>query len=218
MFTHIRQLLAKEIQLEFRQKQAINGILLYIVSTVFISYLSFKTIISPAAWNALLWIILLFASVNASSKSFNYESKNRFLYLYTLVSPQELILSKIIYNILLMLFVSVLCFLCYSLFIGNMVQNTGLFVLILFLGSIGLSALLTLVAGIASKTNNNFSLMAILSFPLIIPLLMILIRLSKNAVDGLAGSVSFKLLAVLGLLDVIVIILAYLLFPYLWKE
>ena len=218
MLERVQKLLLKEIQLELRQKYAINGIILYIVSTVFISYLSFKSIISPPAWNALFWMILLFASVNASAKSFNAESRNRFLYIYSLISPQELIISKILYNILLMLIVSLICFACYSLFIGNLVQDTGLFLLNILLGSIGLSSLLTLVSAIASKTNNNFSIMAILSFPIIVPLLMVLIRISKNAVDGLSWSISNKLILTLGALDAVIIALAFMLFPYLWKE
>ena len=218
MLERIQKLLLKEIQLELRQKYAINGIILYIVSTVFISYLSFKSIISPPAWNALFWMILLFASVNASAKSFNAESRNRFLYIYSLISPQELIISKILYNILLMLMVSFICFACYSLFIGNLVEDTGLFLLNILLGSIGLSSLLTLVSAIASKTNNNFSIMAILSFPIIVPLLMVLIRISKNAVDGLSWSISNKLILTLGALDMVIIALVFMLFPYLWKE
>src|SRR5688572_5280116 len=94
----VKHLFVKEFFLELRQKYAINGILLYVVSTIFISYLSFKRILNPGVWNALFWIILLFASVNAASKSFIQESKGRLLYLYTVASPQAVILSKMIYN------------------------------------------------------------------------------------------------------------------------
>ncbi|MGZ4158438.1 MAG: heme exporter protein CcmB, partial [Bacteroidia bacterium] len=80
----IKYLVAKEIKQEMRNKYALGGILLYVVSTVFVSYLSFKKIVNPATWNALFWIILLFASINAIAKSFISETKGRLLYLYTL--------------------------------------------------------------------------------------------------------------------------------------
>lgn len=214
----VKHLFIKEFSLELRQKYAINGILLYVVSTIFISYLSFKKILNPTTWNALFWIIMLFAAVNAASKSFIQETKGRLLYLYTIASPQAVILSKIIYNAFLIVCLSFLCFLFYSLFLGGIVQDVWLFSIVLFFGGTGFASVLTLMSAIASKTNNNFSLMAVLSFPVMVPLLMTLIKISKNAIDGLDWSVSYNYLLVLLLLNVIVCVLSYLLFPYLWKD
>ncbi|HSH66512.1 MAG TPA: heme exporter protein CcmB, partial [Bacteroidia bacterium] len=131
--------------------------------------------------------------------------------------PQAIILSKIIYNSLLLLVLSGLCFLVYSLFIGNIVQDTSLFLLTLILGSCGFSSLLTMVSAISSKTGNNFTLMAILSFPIMMPLLMVLIKLSKNALDGLENWDTNYLL-ILVCINVIIIALSYLLFRYLWRD
>jgi heme exporter protein B len=216
----IRQILflfLKEIKLEVRNKYALGGILLYVVSTIFISYLSFKRIINPATWNALFWIILLFASVNAVSKSFISETKGRLLYIYSIASPQSVIIAKIFYNCILISILSLLCFTVYSLFIGNIIQDLALFILTLLLGSVGFASLLTMVSAIAAKTNNNFTLMAILSFPIIMPLLIVLIKLSKNAIDGLDVWDSNGLLILL-FLNVIIITSSYLLFPYLWRD
>ncbi len=213
----ITNLILKELRLELRNKYALGGILLYVVSTVFISYLSFKKIVTPATWNALFWIILLFASINAIAKSFITETKGRLLYLYTLTSPQAVILSKIIYNSLLLLVLSGLCLSAYTLFIGNIIQDLPLFLLTLVLGSFGFSSLLTMVSAIASKAGNNFTLMAILSFPIIIPLLMVLIKLSKNAIDGLEQW-DLSYVGILLLLNLIIITLSYLLFRYLWRD
>ena len=184
----IKYLIIKELKLELRNKYALGGILLYVVSTVFVSYLSFKKIVTPSTWNALFWIILLFASINAIAKSFITETKGRLLYMYTLASPQAVILSKIIYNSLLLIVLSGLCLLAYSLFIGNIIQDLPLFLVTLLLGSLGFSSLLTMVSGIASKAGNNFTLMAILSFPIMIPLLMVLMKLSKNAIERWANA------------------------------
>jgi heme exporter protein B len=215
----IKHLIIKEAQLELRSKYALSSILLYLVSTVFISYLAFKSITNPVIWNALFWIIMVFAAINAISKSFIQENSGRLLYYYTLASPQAIILSKIIYNIILMAFLSLACFGFYSLFIGNnIVQDIPLFLLVLFLGSSGFSGILTMTSAIASKTQSNFALMAVLSFPLLVPLLLALMKVSKNAVDGLAHSVSYPYLWSLGLINIMVIVLSYLLFPYLWRD
>lgn len=200
-----------------RNKYALGGILLYVVSTVFVCYLSFKKIIDPRTWNALFWIILLFASINAVAKSFISETRGKLLYLYTLVSPQAVILSKIIYNSFLLILLSSLCLFVYTLFVGNIIQDIQLFFVTLLLGSFGFSSLLTMVSAIASKSSNNFTLMAILSFPIMIPLLMVLLKLSKNAIDGLEQWDS-NYLMVLVFLNVIIVALSYLLFRYLWRD
>lgn len=214
----VKHLIAKEITLEIRQKYVLNSILLYVVSTVFISHLTFRQVIQVPTWNALFWIIILFASINAVSKSFVQEGRGRQLYLYTLASPEAIIVSKIVYNMLLMIVLSVLCLLSYTLLFGSLVQDMFLFFINLVLGSIGFSSILTMVSAISSKTNNNFTLMAILSFPLIIPLLMTLIHVSKNAIDGLELSVSYFYLGILVAMNVIIVVLSYLLFPYLWRD
>lgn len=213
----IRFLIAKEIKLELRNKYALGGILLYVVATVFVSYLCFKRIVTPATWDALFWIILLFASINAIAKSFISETKGRLLYIYTIASPQAVILSKIIYNSLLLTVLSGLCLFIYGLFIGNIIQDLPLFLVTLLLGSLGFSSLLTMVSAIASKSGNNFTLMAILSFPIMIPLLMVLIKLSKNALDGLENW-DVQYLSILVFINVIIIALSYLLFRYLWRD
>jgi heme exporter protein B len=217
MVNQIKQLVLKELKLEMRNKYALGGILLYVVSTVFVSYLSFKKIINPATWNALFWIILLFASINGVAKSFIGETRGRLLYYYTLTSPQAVIISKIIYNSILLIVISGLCLLVYGLFVGNIIQDLLLFLIVLTLGSFGFASLLTMVSAIASKSSNNFTLMAIMSFPILMPLLIVLIKLSKNAIDGLENW-DLNYLMVLMFMNVIIIALSYLLFRYLWRD
>jgi heme exporter protein B len=75
-----------------------------------------------------------------------------------------------------------------------------------------------MISAIASKAGNNGTLMAILSFPVIIPVILILIRLSKRAMDGIERSLSYGDIGVLFAINAIVITTALLLFPYLWRD
>lgn len=221
MLKEISVLIQKELTLEWRQKYALNGILLYVVSAVFITYLSVGAKsgnLSINSWNALYWIIILFSAVNAVAKSFIQEHQGRQLYYYMIASPEAIILSKIIYNTGLTLILALLGYGVFSVILGNPVQDQGLFLLNLILGSIGFSASLTMVSGIASKAGNNATLMAILSFPIIIPILLMSIRISKNALDGLDWSVSVDKLLALAAINAIVAVTGYILFPYLWRS
>lgn len=211
----------KEFLLEWRQRYALNGMLLYIVGAVFVCYLSFNARrgqLTPIVWNTLFWIILLFTAINAIAKSFVQERAGRQLYYYTLASPQQIILSKILYNTALMLVLSFLGFGVYAFVLGNPVQDVPLYLLTLVLGAVGFAASLTLVSGIASKAENPATLMAVLSFPIILPLLLMLLKVSKNALDGLDRSVSWNEIGTVLAIDAIVLTLSWLLFPFLWRS
>jgi heme exporter protein B len=218
-------LLKKEIVLEWRSKYAFNGVLLYVVSTVFICYISFNlspgfknTQGYPIVWNILFWIIILFASVNAIAKSFMQESRSRLLYYYSIASPQAIILSKTIYNIMLMSLLSALALPVYMVFFNNTLNDPLYYFLTVLLGSISFSTVFTMISAIASKAGNNGTLMAILSFPVIIPVILVLIKLSKSAMDGIDRSLSYGNIGVLLAINVIVITTSLILFPFLWRD
>lgn len=218
ILTETKHLISKEIRLELKQKYVLNGILLYLVSTIFVTYLAFDRIIETDVWNSLFWIILLFVAVNGISKSFVQESPSRHLYYYTIVSPQAVLLSKVIYNLLLMTILSVLSFIFFLLLMGDLVVNIPLFLTTLLLGSLGLASILTMVSAIASRASNNFSLMAILSFPIVLPLLGTLMKVSKSALTASEWSGNYGFILILVTINLAVIILAYVLFPYLWRD
>ena len=146
------------------------------------------------------------------------ESESRTLYYYLLASPQAIIASKILYNFLLMVFLSLAGIFIYSIFLGNEIEDVLLFLVNLILGALGFSSTLTMVSSIASKANNSSVLMAILSFPVILPMLLLLIRISHNALLGFERSVSYDYVISLLAINVIVVTISYILFPYLWRS
>jgi len=216
--THIYHLIFKDILLEWRQKYAFNGIILYVFSTLFIISISFKKV-QPDAWITLFWIVILFASVNAGAKSFIQEGKSKQLYYYAIASPENILISKFLYNCLLLTLLSFINLFGFVVLFGNVIGNMSYFMVVLLLGSIGFSATFTMISGIASKAKGSATLMTVLSFPVILPQLLLLIKLSRRAADGFSMlEVAQKELMSLTAINLIIIIVSYLLFPYLWRE
>ena len=211
-------LLKKEFLLETRQQHTLYGVMLYIASTVFVIYL---TIDAPDAdtWNSLFWITQLFICINAVAKSFLQEARGRMLYYYSITSPAVFILSKLCYNVLLMLAMNLVNLLLYTTFMGNPTESFLQFLFIGLLGSMGLGLVFTMLAAIASKALQQASLMAILGFPLIIPQLLLLVRLSKTAFSEVfRDGVPQQLVLLLVSLDILIVFLAVILYPFLWKD
>lgn len=211
-------LLRKDILLEFRQQHTFYGILLYIASTIFVLYLSMEKPDSEV-WNGLFWVIQLFICVNAVAKSFLQESRGRMLYFYSIVSPVEFVVAKIVYNILLMMLMSLISLVLFFLFLGNPVDNSLWFMLMVVTGGASISIVFTLMSAIAAKAQQNAALIAILGFPVILPLLMLLMKLSKVAfAEVFRPGAVLQLMSLIAGLDVLVIVMAVILFPYLWKD
>ncbi|MBL0357412.1 MAG: heme exporter protein CcmB [Chitinophagaceae bacterium] len=211
-------LLKKDVLLELRQQHTLYGILLYIASTVFVLSLAVDQL-DADVWNGLFWVIQLFVCVNAVAKSFLQESKGRMLYYYTIVSPGAFITAKLIYNVFMMIAMSLISLVLYAAFLNNPLTNAFLFTGITVLGGASISLVFTLMSAIAAKASQNAALMAILGFPVILPLLLLLMRLSKTAFNEVFREGA--LLNLTGLiigLDALIIAMAVILFPYLWKE
>jgi heme exporter protein B len=210
-------LVKKDILLELRQKYAFYGILLYIVSTVFVINLMIGKP-EEKIWNALFWVVQLFVSVNAIAKSFMQENRGRLLYFYSLVHPRSFIAAKLIYNILLMAIMSVIALVCCIMFLGNPIINVWYFLAVIMLGGISLSLLFTMLAAIAAQANQNAALMAIMGFPIMLPLLMMLSSIARSAFIIVYQPGLPKLFLMMGSMDVLIIALSMVLFPFLWKD
>ena len=216
-FQKIILLLKKDFLLEWRQKYSIYGLILYITSAVFaIKMLQDRP--EGETWNVLFWIILLFVSINAVAKSFLQESKNRNLYYYTVHHPRDIIISKLIYNVVMMLMMSFIGLFLFMLLLGDPIVYFQQFLLMVITGGISLSLLFTTLAAIAGKAGGNSALIAILGFPVVIPQIILLSDLSKPLFVTLQVTGWWQFYGALILLDFLSIVLSIILFPFIWKE
>ena len=213
----IAALVKKDLLLEFRQQHSFFGIVLYVFCTVFVVYL---TMGSPEemVWNGLFWIVQLFVCINAVTKSFAIDSNGRMLYYYSLSNPTNFIVAKLLYNAILMCVFSSISFLVFLLFLQNPFQYIFLFWLIALLGGVGLSFVFSFLSSIAAKAKQQAALMAIMGFPVIIPQLLLLMKISTIAFSNVVQSGLWQMIGLLFALNCLVIVLAYILFPFLWKD
>ncbi len=212
------EVIKKDLKIEFRQKSSINGMLLYVITTVFIAYMVFQIIEDLSTWIALFWIIMVFAATNASTNLFKYESNRQYLYYYGLIPARLIMLSKLSVNSLIITTVTLINYLFFTILVGNPIENYGLFLLVLLLGALGMASVFTLISGIASKTNNNSALTALLGFPVLLPLILTGTKASMLCGLGFGWEECGLYIGVLALINLIVLALSLVLFPYLWRS
>ena len=220
MMKKIFIIIKKDLKIDISQGHMFFSVALYLISSIFVVYLSFGSlgIKDLNTWVSLFWVIILFGAITSISKSFLYESKNRNYYYYFLFTPTELILSKLIYNFI---FLSLLCFVAfgfYSLLVGNFIQSISFFILFLFIGAFSISNCLTLISAISNQVRNNSAIMSVLSFPIILPILLILIKITKISASNFSWNLVQDDIYLLILLNIITLLLSKILFSYLWRN
>ncbi len=217
----MKELLLYQFRSEFRKKSIFFSLVLYLVSLVFINYLALgiqNRSLAPAIWSALFWMALLSTLVNAIAKSFVNDRPGTLGYLYSLVSPEEIIIAKIAYGFILCAGISAAGYFFFALWLNNPIQDVPLFFGTLLLTSFGFSSALSLLSAIAAKTNNGSMVMSILSFPIIIGILLMAIKITKNCIDGLDRAASSDELLLLVAINLLGAAFSYLLFPYIWRS
>lgn len=213
----IKILIKKDFLLETRNQYTIYGIILYVISTTLVVFLAMGQP-EEAVWNGLFWIVQLFVCINAVAKSFLAESHSRMIYYFSIVGAREFILAKLFYNAVLMMLMAALSLLVFIIFLENPFIHLYKFVFITFLGGVGLSLLFTFLAAIAAKAKQQASLMAIMGLPIIIPQILLLMKISTVAFSSVIQEGFWQMTSLLILLNCMVIALAIILFPYLWKD
>ncbi|MEM9896253.1 MAG: heme exporter protein CcmB [Bacteroidota bacterium] len=209
-------LIKKDFILDWRQQNPFSSILLYLISTIFTAYLAFQGFMDTEVWNALFWIILLFIATSALSKSFFQEERRSHFY-YFLTSPAKLLIAKMLYSFMYFLSLALLGLFLYSIFLGLPDMDAVLFATNLLLGCIGLSSVFTMVSAIAFRTSTKGVMMAVLGFPIVIPVLLLAIKTSFQILDGyILEQIQGNLISLFSL-DIAIIALAFILFPFTWR-
>lgn len=211
----------KDLKCELRTRYAINAILMFALVTVFaVSWAVGGVGLSPVLQASLLWIVIYFSSLSGLSQSFVKEEETRTAIALRLYSPATAVFGgKLIFNLVLLSTMNLLTVPFFGVFIGLNIYNFPLFLTIIVLGSLGIVGTTTLIAAIISKASVKGALFAVLSFPLILPLLMMSISGTKKAfVPEIAFSAARMEIQVLASYIVVMTILGFLLFDAVWND
>ncbi|TAF34435.1 MAG: ABC transporter permease [Cytophagales bacterium] len=216
----ISLLFVREFKTDWRNKNALSAVLLYLAASIFVVYMGFdmnKGFFNKVVWNTLYWIILVFAAFNAIGKSFVQEAESKMLFLYFLVKPEALIVAKILYNAMFMIVIGLLGLTLYVLVMGLPIQDMTLYLCLVFLSALGFASTLTLISSIAAQAQNSSTLMAVIGFPLILPFLLLVLKVSKNALDGIARSQSWNEIQTISAIVVLSSAVSFMLFRFIWR-
>ncbi len=214
-------LFKKDWQQELRTKYSINSLLMFVIVTVSLLLFSVgEESLSPFIISGFFWVVVFFVAMMGLSRAFvAEEEKGTSLVLQLIISPSAIFVGKFLFNfVLISILVPIIIILFILFFNSFVIYNNLFFLLTIFLGNIGISTTSTIIAAIVAKANYKGKLYPVLSFPLLLPLILLLTEITRQAIEGRTLIQNFAEVGILICYDVIMLVGSYLLFEYIWKD
>lgn len=210
----------KDLQTELRSRYAINTVLAFVGAALLLILFSLQADrLPPTPKSGLIWIVILFAALSSLSRSFVTETERQTFDLLRIHGKaSEVFTGKLLYNFTFTLAVNICTFFLYIFLLGLPIADYMALILTLLLGTLGLSAVATMLAAIVAQADRKGAIFSVLSIPLLFPLILILVRTSKAAlIEGLTSNYINDFWALFGFAGVS-ISAGILLFDYIWEE
>jgi heme exporter protein B len=214
-------LFKKDWQSELRTRYAINALAMFILVTISVILFSIGSEqITPYLTGGLLWVVIFFSAMSGLSRAFvSEEDRGTTMTLQLIAAPSTIFNGKLLFNIVLVFLMNAAITILYLvLFESFIIISWSVFIFAFLFGSLGIAVSSTIIAAIISKANTKGTLYPVLSFPILLPLILTLLELTKFSMDGKTLEESWVEIAVLVCYDVIMLTASYLLFDFIWKD
>jgi heme exporter protein B len=211
----------KDLAAELRSRELLSAMLVFSMLVILIFYFALELDVKGrnAITAGALWVTFAFAGTIGLNRSMAVEKDRGCLdgLLLAPVDRSAIYFGKVISNLAFMLIVEVIVLPIYSVLYNVNLFNLGLIGVIL-LGSIGYTAVGTLLSTMSVQTRTRDVLLPILLFPLVIPVLVAAVKASTGFLQAFEMSEILPWLNILVVYDVIFIAVAFMVFDYVVEE
>ena len=211
----------KDTRSELRTRYALNALLMFVITSVAtILFALQEEDVAPEVLSGMFWVVVFFTAMSGLSRIFvSEEERGTTMTLQLIAAPSNVFFGKLIFNLVLTLSLSFAVTVLYlAAFPTFVIRSWDIFLLTVFLGSSGFASAATIIAAIIAKANTKGTLYPVLSFPLLIPLLMEVMRATAFALNGEPLRSALGEFQILVSYILVVVTSSYLLFDYVWKE
>ena len=213
-------LLAKDLRSEFRTRYALNAVLMFALTTLAVVSFSFGAFsLRPKIVSSLLWLVIFFASTSGLAQVFVKEEESKTVNVLRLIaSPTTVLLGKLLFNLALLMILEVVLIPLFAILMNLSILNLWLFLSVLLLGSLGLASATTIISAIISRARVKGALFAVLSFPILLPLLIAAIDGTYLSLEGEVFSAGWHDIRLLISYAVVMLVASLLLFDFVWSD
>jgi heme exporter protein B len=214
-------IVVKDVRSELRTRYALNALLMFVVTSVATILFALRDDeLNPEILSGMFWVVIFFTAMSGLSRIFvSEEERGTTLTLQLVASPSVVYFGKLIFNSGLTLMLSSAVTVLYVVvFPAFVIKSAFIFGFTVFLGSLGFASAATIIAAVIAKANTKGTLYPVLSFPILIPLLMTVMKSTARALDGELFTAALGEFQILVSYLLVMTAGSYLLFDYVWKE
>lgn len=181
--------LSKDLWLEWRSRDAINGMFFFALLVVVVFSLAFDPTAAESRRIAggILWVAILFSAMTSLNQSWSREQRNHVLDAQRLApsAASALFVGKVLSNMLFVLLVEVVLAPLFVIFYNlHALGNAWLLALVMPLGTWALVANGTFFAALGLRTRNRELLLPLVLLPISLPALLAMIQAATGILTG----------------------------------
>jgi heme exporter protein B len=192
--TYLRQVwdhLHKDLLLEWRSRDSINGMLFFVLLVVVVFSIAFDPAGYPTVTRqisgGILWVGLLFASITALNQSWTREQRNQVLEAQRMApsAASALFLGKALANMLFVLIAEAVLAPIFIVFFNlHVLGNAWLLAIILPLGTWALVVNGTFFAALGLRARNRELLLPLILLPISLPAILMMVQATTGVLTG----------------------------------
>ena len=202
---------------EWKGKHAIMGSFLYIFSAVLITYLGIGAM-DASHYAAVFWILVIFTTLQGISRSFIQMRSSNYLFWHQIARPEQYLLARLLSSSVLMLIFLGFTLCLFALMHGWPEMDVWAFIINMSLTGLCISAIFTISSSISSKTNQAGILLPVLTFPVILPVILIGMKTGNLIIQGQRCIDLIDDFAIESGLLILSWVMGRVLFSFIWKD
>lgn len=220
----VAALLAKELALELRTREAVPAMVLFSITTYVVFHFGLdRDRVSGELAAGVLWVTLLFAAILGINRLFVAEHEQGGFdgFLLAPVDRTALLVAKAIALFSFLCIVEVVAVPAFAILLlgPGLTQALPELLLVLAAADAGIAVVGTLVAALAIQTRARDLIVPLLALPLLVPVVLAAARITTPLfAEGGAGALAGDWLAVLALYDSLFALIAYAVFDFLLED
>lgn len=214
-------ILRKDLRAEFRSRELLSsmGLFAFLAILVFSFALELNRTVRQEVISGVLWVTIIFAVILGLNRSMVNEREQGSMdaMLIAPIDRASIFVGKMLANFIFALTVGVILLPVMTI-LYNITLFQPLLVVILLLGTLGFSAIGTLLSAMTVQTRSRETLLPIIMLPAALPVLLAVVRASNGVILDQPADLWGTWLGTLLVIDLMYILMCFVLFPFVVED
>ena len=187
--TQVKAIIWKDFVTELKTRELFSSMFVFavLVMLIFIFSIDLSLVNANQIGPGVLWVAILFAGTLGLNRSFALEKENDCLQglMLTPVDRSAIFFGKMLSNLIFLLIMEAFLLPVFMVFFNvEILPHLGALLAVILMGTLGFSALGTLLSSLSSNLKTREIMLPILLYPLMVPIAIGAVRLTGQILDG----------------------------------